>query len=206
MEDIILDSENVDTNVFSNIQIQRPIPLNNSGNYLAKLTINDNPIIFQTSKSKTKKGIIHNKNKKGYCDLLFENVNPKFYDWINELENKVKGKIFEKRDIWFHDPPTLDDIDYNWIESIKQYKKNYSFRTFLGKSNDINDVLSIFDSDQNKCDINSIKPDTNIITIIEVTGLKFSSSSFHLEYCLRQVMILKEIPLFQKCFIKINSS
>ena len=99
MEDIILDSENMDTDVFSNIQIQTPIPLNNSGNYLAKLTINDNPIIFQTSKSKTKKGIIHNKNKRGYCDLVFENVNPNFYDWVTELEDKVKEKIFEKRDI-----------------------------------------------------------------------------------------------------------
>ena len=27
---------------------------------------------------------------------MFENVNPNFYDWITELENKVKSKIFEK--------------------------------------------------------------------------------------------------------------
>ena len=42
-----------------------------------------------------------------------------------------------------------------------------------------------------------------MISILEVSGLKFTSQSFQLEFMLRQMMIIKEKPLFNKCLIKI---
>ena len=201
--DLLLDINDINQEIFDSITLQTPSPLQ-GGTYLAKLTINDNPILFQTPKSKTKKGIVTN-NKRNYCDLLFENNCGEFHNWIDEFETTIKNKIYEKGDIWFNDKPTLDDIDYNWNTSLKIFKKHSILRTFLGKSKDINDILSVYDSDQNKVNANEINSESTIISIIEVTGLKFSSSSFHLEYCVRQIMIVKEAQLFNKCMIKLKS-
>ena len=53
---------------------------------------------------------------------------------------------------------------------------------------------------------NNLNAENNIICILEIKSLKFSSQSFHLEILLRQVMIIKEEPLFNKCLIKIHNN
>ena len=44
-----------------------------------------------------------------------------------------------------------------------------------------------------------------MISILEVSGLKFTSQSFQLEFMLRQIMIIKDKPIFNKCLIKISN-
>ena len=202
--DLLLDINNIQQEVFDNIVLQKPIPLQ-GGTYLAKITINDNPILFQTPKSKTKKGIVSN-NKRNYCDLIFNDEPIEFQNWIEALESTIKTKIFEKGEYWFNESPSLDDIDYNWNTSIKIFKKHTILRTFLAKSKNLNEVVSVYDSEQNKINLEEINKDSTIITILEISGLKFSASSFHLEFCLRQIMLIKEMPIFDKCIIKVNSS
>ena len=202
--DLLLDINNIQQEVFDNIVLQKPIPLQ-GGTYLAKITINDGPILFQTPKSKTKKGIVTN-NKRNYCDLIFNEEPIEFQNWIEALESTIKSKIFEKGEYWFNESPSLDDIDYNWNTSIKIFKKHTILRTFLAKSKNLNEVVSVYDSEQNKINLEEINKDSTIITILEISGLKFSSSSFHLEYCLRQIMLIKEMPIFDKCIIKVSNS
>ena len=202
--DLLLDINNIQQEVFDNIVLQKPIPLQ-GGTYLAKITINDGPILFQTPKSKTKKGIVTN-NKRNYCDLIFNEEPIEFQNWIEALESTIKNKIFEKGEYWFNESPSLDDIDYNWNTSVKIFKKHTILRTFLAKSKNLNEVVSVYDSEQNKINLEEINKDSTIITILEISGLKFSASSFHLEYCLRQIMLIKEMPIFDKCIIKVNNS
>ena len=52
---------------FEDISLQTPQPLQ-GGTYLSKIECNENPIVFQTPKCKTKKGITQTE-KKVYCDL-----------------------------------------------------------------------------------------------------------------------------------------
>ena len=54
--------------------------------------------------------------------------------------------------------------------------------------------------------MDDVTASSNIITIIELTGLKFSSNSFHMNYCLRQVMVLEEKPIFNKCLINFSGN
>ena len=53
--------------------------------------------------------------------------------------------------------------------------------------------------------IDDIKPGANLITILEVGGLKFSPTYFNLELNVRQVMVIKEKEIFNKCLIKLSS-
>ena len=185
---------------FDNLSIQIPKALQ-GGTYSAKLLIDDEPIIIQTPKCKTKHGI-HITVKQIYCDLLMTRNDNTFIDWLNELQKKVRKLILENADNWFHEAPTMDEIEYNWNNAIRTYKKtNYLIRTFIHKNKNLDKIsLQIYDTDENELEIDDIKPDMDVICILEIIGLKFSSQSFHLEICLRQVMLIKKKTVICKMF------
>ena len=195
----LLDINSADENMLSKLKLHSPIPIQ-GGSYLAKLTLNDNPILFQMPKCSTKKGIVSS-GKRFYCDLLFKYDDSSVIDFIENLETCVRDKVLEKNELWFQDPPSLEDIEYNWNESIKQTKQNFYLRTYIGNTKNIKSTISVYNSNQEQISMDGITSSSNIITIVEVTGLKFSSNSFHMNYCLRQVMVLEEKPIFNKCLI-----
>jgi hypothetical protein len=47
-----------------------------------------------------------------------------------------------------------------------------------------------------------IKTETNIISILEIQGIKFTARNFQIEIDLKQVMILDNEPMFDNCLIK----
>jgi len=186
---------------FDEISLQTPQSLQ-GGTYLAKIVNNDEPIIFQTPKCKTKKGI-HKTGKKTYCDLLFTIDDEEFIEWIYSLEQCIQSLIYEKKDYWFVDSDlTLDDIEYNWVSTVKSYKKQHLVRTFVSRNKNFSNNLQVYNNEQKLVSEDNITSNSNIIGIIEITGLKFSATSFHLELAVKQIMIMKERPKFQKCLIK----
>ena len=204
MENIIQPNNMVDFD-FSSISLKSPKPVQ-GGSFLSSIKFNNNALIIQTPKIKTKKGITQT-NKHVYTDLVFENEDNEFTDWIENLQENVRESILSKSDVWFHDPVTLDEIEYNWNNSLRSYKQSKQLlRTFIHKNKGISsNVLKIYDVEYKSKHINDIKSDTSIICILEVTGLKFSSTSFQLDFCLRQVMILEDKPIFNEPLIKIST-
>ena len=189
---------------FDKIKIKTPKALQ-GGTYCANLVINEGPLIIQTPKCKTKNGI-HKTAKQIYCDLLMNKDHSEFLEWLETLQERVKSLILENSSKWFHDETSLDEIEYNWNNSIRTRKDCYLIRSFVHKPKGINKIsLQIYDTDENQLNIDQVKNDKNVICILEIVGLKFSSNSFHLEICLRQMMVINEKPLFNKCLIKLNS-
>ena len=45
-------------------------------------------------------------------------------DWFKKMEDRLRDIIYEKRELWFYDELTLEDIEYNWIDTVKSYKKH----------------------------------------------------------------------------------
>jgi hypothetical protein len=199
----LLDINNIDDNTFHNIKLHSPTPIQ-GGSYLAKMTLNDKPILFQMPKCSTKRGVASS-GKRYYCDLLFTYDHTNVIDFVENIEMVARDKVFDKNELWFQDPPSLEDIEYNWNDSIKQTKQNFYLRTYVGNVKNVEKTVSVYNSNQEKINIDSILPSSNIITIVEITGLKFSSSSFHINYCLRQIMVLEEEkPIFNKCLINFS--
>jgi hypothetical protein len=198
----LLDINNIDEQTLHKLKLHSPTPVQ-GGSYLAKMTLNGNRILFQMPKCSTKKGVITS-GKRYYCDLLFKYDNSHVIDFIENIEMIIRDKILDRNELWFQDPPSLEDIEYNWNDSIKQTKQNFYLRTYVGNVKNLEKSVSVYDSNQEKITIDSILPSSNIITIIEITGLKFSSSSFHINYCLRQIMVLEEKPIFNKCLINFS--
>jgi hypothetical protein len=190
MENIVQPNNMVNFD-FSNISLKNPKPIQ-GGSFLSSIKNNNESLIIQTPKIKTKKGITQT-NKHVYTDLVFENEDSEFVEWVENLQENVRDIILTKSDNWFHEPVTLDEIEYNWNDSFRTYKQTKQLlRTFIHKNKGISsNVLKIYDSDYKSKHINDITSTTPIICILEIVGLKFSSTSFQLDFCLRQVMILK---------------
>ena len=176
---------------FDKIKIKTPKALQ-GGTYCANLEIDNNPVIIQTPKCKTKNGI-HKTAKQIYCDLVMNRDHQTFLDWLEKFQERVRNIILENCSKWFHESPSMDEIEFNWNDSIRTRKDYYLIRSFVHKPKGISKIsLQIFDSEENQLNIDQVESNKNVICILEIIGLKFSSNSFHLEICLRQMMVINE--------------
>jgi hypothetical protein len=62
----------------------------------------------------------------------------------------------------------------------------------------------VFDESENKLSLDDIRPENDLITVLEIQGIKFTSKSFQFEIILRQALIMSNKPVFQSCVIKKN--
>tara|TARA_B100000424_G_C22908106_1_gene483086 strand:- start:81 stop:1073 length:993 start_codon:yes stop_codon:yes gene_type:complete len=194
--------ESLDT---TNFKLSNPVP-NQGGTYFSKLTINNNDDQFylQTPKCKTKQGIVKT-GKKKYTDLLFSELNSDFIETITKVEEKIQEMIFKKHDIWFANTDLeMEDIQNSFVSPVKVYKgKNYLLRANLNSlRNTIDNVVPIFNEKEVAKDLEDITMDSDIITILEILGIKFSQRYFQLEINIKQIMIMENAPIFENCLIK----
>jgi len=208
-----MSTVSIDNFPFDKIKLLHPKGLQ-GGTYCSKIVINDDePILIQTPKCLTKSGI-HKTQKDIYCDLKFSINSNDFLNWIENLEETIRDLIFEKRNHWFHNEMDLDMIEYHWQNVLRLYKKNNKLlRCYIKKPKYFNsvDLIQIYDEEENKLsldDFNNIfknkNNNSNIICILEISELKFTSQSFIIEFNLRQAMVLKNKPIFNKCLINIS--
>jgi hypothetical protein len=194
----IWEYDNLD---FSNIKLRMPKPLQ-GGTYFSKIENDGKPLLIQTPKCLTKNGI-HKTGKKSYVDLKFSLDDKHIIEWITSFEEKVKSLIYEKKDIWFHDEPTEDEIDYLWSSSIRNAKDIYLLRAYIQRTSK-SEQIQVWDEDESEISLDDIEQSDKLISIIELGGLKFTSQSFCLDLYLRQVVVIKDKPIFNKCLIKIK--
>ena len=64
----------------------------------------------------------------------------------------------------------------------------------------------VFDENEKQLTLDDIKPEQELITVLEIQGIKFTSKSFQFEILMRQVLILSDKPVFQECVIKRNQT
>ena len=191
---------------FSNLTLANPQGLQ-GGAYFSKLRVGGEPVLIQTPKCYTKNGI-HKTEKKIYCDLMFGEDDNNFVEWIHSLETTVKNLIYEKRSLWFHNDMDLDSIDYHWQNLLRTYKGNKSLlRCFINKSKGLNrgPTVQIYNEEEEELKLEDVNKNTKMISILEVSGLKFTSQSFQIEFVVKQMMLIKEKPLFSKCLIKFKT-
>ncbi len=199
--DNIWDINNTD---FSSINLKNPKPLQGGTFFAPIYNDSNNILIIQTPKCLTKNGI-HKTGKKTYTDLKFNFDNKALIKWFEELERHVRNIIFEKRYNWFHDEPSIDEIEYLWNSSIRQNKDSYLLRAFIQRFKNT-EQIQIWNENNEEITIDDIENDDNLISILEIGGLKFTSQSFQLEIYLRQVIVIKDKPIFSKCLIKLHGN
>ena len=171
------------------------------GNHFIKYSMNDMPLYIQPPKCKVKQGIIKT-GKRAYCDLMFTNENENFIRWLENLENYSQKQIYNNREKWLETELDQHDIENSFTSPLKIYKsgKYYIVRTniptALGKTN-----FKVYDENENIIDIETIKENENVATILEIQGIKCSARSFQIEIEMKQLLVLNKVDLFEKCIL-----
>jgi hypothetical protein len=203
MENIVEPNINFD---FLKLSLAQPVGIQ-GGAYFTKILNNNKPLYIQTTKSLTRQGFVKS-GKKYYCDLMFDNNSEVLINWFENLEEKCKTLIYEKADSWFQNALEMNDVESAFNSIIRIYKsgKYYLVRTNI-KNSPLNEPsIKIYNENELPLGINDIKTDTNIISILEIQGIKFTSRNFQIEIELKQVMVLNDEPIFESCLIKTSKS
>jgi hypothetical protein len=172
--------------------------------YFTKLYHSGKPLYIQTPKSYTKNGFVKN-GKKIYSELMFDNNETEFIRWLENLEIRCQELILEKGDEWFQEKMEKSDIESAFTSPIKIYRsgKNYLVRTNI-KVNSATNIASIkiYNENEVTLQMDDITNDKQIISVVEIQGIKFTSRSFQIEIEMKQVMLLDNEILFDKCVIQ----
>ena len=194
MNDIIEPTMDYD---FSNIYLGPPSTIA-GGAYFTRIMYNNNKQLYiQTPKSLTKQGFVKS-GKKIYVDLMFDNNDTVFINWIENLEAKCQELIFSKGDNWFQTKLDKDDIETAFTSPFKIYK---SGKFYLLRVN-VKPNVKIFNDDTQIISLEDLTADKTLISIIEIQGIKFSSRNFQIEIELKQSMVVSPDPFLDACFIK----
>ena len=181
---------------FSKLNLGSPVSTS-GGTYFTKILYDNRPLYVQTPKSLTKQGFVKS-GKKIHADLMFTNFDNMFIDWLERLQNKCEDVLYEKGQTWFETKLDKDDIETAFTSAIKVFKsgKNYLIRVNT-KPN-----VKIYSETNALVELENVTNDTNLISILEIQGIKFTSKFFQIEIELKQSMIVSSDPFLDKCFIK----
>jgi len=182
---------------FSKLYLGPPTNLA-GGAYFTRIMYNTNKQLFiQTPKSLTKQGFIKS-GKKIYTDLMFDNNDTVFINWIENLETKCQELIYSKGQNWFETKLEKDDIESAFSSPFKIFK---SGKYYLLRVN-VKQNIKIYDENDQIVALDDFSSDKNIISILEIQGIKFTSRNFQIEIELKQTMIVSPDPFLDTCFIK----
>ena len=201
MDNIIEPNSQFD---FSKLSLTHPVGIQ-GGAYFTKILNNNKPLYIQTTKSLTRQGFVKS-GKKYYCDLMFDNNSETLIHWFENLEETCQKLIFDKSEAWFQNSLDRNDVDSAFNSVIRIYKsgKYYLVRTNIKITSNNEPAVKIYNENEIPLTIDDVKENTNIISILEIQGIKFTSRNFQIDIELRQSMVLDNEPLFDNCLIKLE--
>jgi hypothetical protein len=191
---------------YDKITLANPQPIQ-GGSYITKITMdNDKPMYVQFPKCCTKQAIVTTKRGK-YCDLMYERErHEELIQWIENLESMCQDKLDEKKSLWFTSDLSRDDIGHLMSPIARLFKsgKYLLIRTHIHTDKHTGlDKCMAYDEDQVNVNISTIEPDRDIIPLVLIDGIRYSSRSFEINIKLTQFMAIdKKVELLNTCMIK----
>jgi hypothetical protein len=190
---------------FDKLVLLKPTAIS-GGNYFIKFKLNDGPVYIQTPKCTTKHGILK-AGKRYFSDLMFNNEHESFIQWMEHLEEYSQTYIYNNRKTWFDTELELHDIENSFSSCIKLYKsgKYYILRTHvptqLGKCS-----LKIYNESEELIAPEDVSDKHDVITILEIQGIKCSARSFQIEIEIKQMLVVRQNNLFERCILASGKS
>jgi len=198
---IITDFDNFD---FGDLALAQPHAVQ-GGTYFTRLTRGGENLYIQTPKCRTKQGVTRTEHKV-YTDLLFSREDDGFVRWLEGLESRLQALVYDKRTMWFHNDLELDDIESAFTPVARVYRsgRNYLVRCSLGKSNGtgLKQDIKVFNESEKDVRLDDIEPTNSVVTILEISGIRFSSRSFHVDLHVKQMMVFQDSSPFSSCMIR----
>lgn len=189
---------------FDKMTISQPTMVS-GGNYFLKFLVDKAPIYLLMPKSSTKEGIVQN-GKKAYCDLLFNNDNEELLTWMEDLEKFACQYIYDNREKWFETDMEKEDIENYFVSPLKTYRSGKFYLARLQIAQRLGKLhLKLYDESRQSVEVSSVIKDSDVISIVEIQGIKCSARSFQIEMELKQMMTLEKKDLFADCLLGTNA-
>lgn len=187
---------------FEEVHLANPVPVQN-GTFFTKInhTAGDNPLYVYTPRCTTKTGVVTS-GSKTYVDLIFTTNNTNFLNWMQSLEERLHHAVYHKRDEWFSEEIELDDIQSVFMPLVKVSKGNFVVRAYLQQGKRTPALPPVFNENEVPRTLADVKPDSEVICILDMPGIKFSQKSFCVYPIIKQVLIHENKPIFSTCLIK----
>ena len=177
MENIL---DPTDTFNYELINLDNPTPVQ-GGCFFTKLNCGEKklPLYLQLPKCRSKQGICKTtSSKKFFIDLIFNSYENNLITWFENFENRCRELIFEKKDNWFQSEMDLDDIESHFNSCMKTYKsgKYIVIRCYIPNNKTIRkNYCLIYDENENILNVDDVNENLEIIPLIAIEGIKFSS-------------------------------
>jgi len=197
------------------LRLTTPTVVQNGNSHFTRILVDDSPLYFQTPRCDTKQGIVITTAKKTYYDLILDSNSETshttkeftaFVEWIQTLEDAIIKLLHTNGKLWFRDPLSEDDIRALFTSPLKPLKGGSQLSLRINVPTSVTRALqyacTVFDENEKLVHLNYITPEHQLISIIEVLGVRFTSSSFHLDLASKQIAVVTNQPLFQTCVIK----
>ena len=193
--------EPTDNFSFETLKLSKPVTAP-GGSYFIRFTVNNAPLYIQPPKCKTKQGFLKT-GKRYYTDLIFTSDNDEFVRWMETLEATCHTHLFANREKWFEGNMEMPEIENYFTSPMKIYKtgKYYMVRVNVQTNLGV-PALTIYDEDNREISIDAVDDKTDIITILEIKGIKCTATSFQIDIEMKQMLSVKPVELFTKCIIK----
>lgn len=199
----------IDTLDFSRVSLGEPQAIQ-GGSYYAKLHLGiDGLVCVQLPRCTLKQGIVSTKKGK-YCDIMYDRPSSSsLIEWVEKLEESIQDKINNKKSLWFQSELTRDDIETMMTPISRSFRsgRKVLIRTYL----DVNrhtgaDKCIVYDENETILGLDSLTAERELVPLIQIEGIRFTSRSFEVDLKLVQVMALDKRPdLSEVCLIKVDS-
>ena len=202
MENIYDTNDKFDRFDFSKMEMTKPTPVLGGNHFIRFLVNNGQHLYVQPPTCTSKQGIVK-VGKRYYSDLMFTNENEHFIRWLENLETYCHKYIYNNREKWFDNEMEMHDIENYFTSPIKLYKSGtyYTIRSNIQTVLD-KPKLKIYNEDGVEVNFNVINSNTQLMTILEIQGIRCSPRSFQIDIEIKQIMALKPNNIFENCLFK----
>jgi hypothetical protein len=199
MEHIVQPDELFD---FEKLSLLHPIGVQ-GGAYFTRLVFGGKPLYIQTPQSKSRQGFVKT-GKKYHCDLMFDQNAESIINWIERLEERCQVLLLAKNNDWFQNSLDKNELESAFNTTLRVFKSGryYLMRTNVKNNTDNMPILKLYDERLGPVVLDDVSSENNIISIVEILGIKFTSRNFQIELELKQMMVMDKEPLFDNCLIK----
>ena len=114
---------------------------------------------------------------------MFDKNSETLLNWFENLEERCQALLYEKRYDWFQNSLEKNDIETAFNSVIRIYKsgKYYLIRTNIKNTRTDEPAVNIYNENEVTLNMSHITNETNIISILEIQGIKFTSRNFQIE-------------------------
>jgi hypothetical protein len=200
----------IDSVDFTGMSLGEPVAVQ-GGSFYAKIYVcGDDSMWVQLPRCSLKQGIVSTKRGK-YCDLMYDrDASQQLAAWVEAFEGAVQDRIDTKKHLWFQGDLTRGDIETMMAPVSRSYRSGRC--TLVRAHLEVDrrtgaDRCVVYDEAERLVGAGTIDADHELVPLLHLAGIRFTSRSFEVDVKLVQAMVLAKRPSLQDtCLIKVGAN